>query len=135
MKNQHIELLQNFFEKHSDSRSQLKFATPFAVSDFNCTFAMLYQFNHHGAYSTNKRKEPDNKGAREFKKLISFLICSANGLVQQRAPLFIHYQNLFNMLYQKEKSTTGASIGSYVPETNRLQVSVSQQMEKGGLPC
>ena len=79
-------------------------------------FVVLYQFNFYGANSTNKCKEPKDKGAREFKKLNSFLICSANGLVQQRAPLFIHNQNLFKMLYQKRESTKSAK-GSDLPVT------------------
>lgn len=62
--------------------------------------------NYYGAVSSNSAKSLDDKGARGFKKLNSFLICSANGLVLQRAPLFIH-QTLFEMQYQKRENPTG----------------------------
>lgn len=87
---------------------------------------MLFKFTYNEASLQKKFKEPKDKGAREFKKLTSFLICFANGFGQQRAPLFINNKNLFNMLSKKEKSNA-----IRVKKSATIQLPVSN---KHGIP-
>ncbi len=68
------------------------------------TFVVQNKFITNGAKSKFDCKEPKDKGAREFWKLISFLICSANGFVLQRAPLFIN-QIFFKMQNKKREKS------------------------------
>lgn len=66
-------------------------------------FVVQNQFIKYGANSNFNSKEPKNKGAREFQKLISFLSLR-DRLVLQRAPLFIN-QIFFKMQNQKREKS------------------------------
>jgi hypothetical protein len=90
-------------------------------------FVVQNQFIKNGANSNFKSKEPKDKGAREFRKLISFL-SFRDRLVLQRAPLFIN-QIFFKMQnHKREKSSKEqlaeikAELQALNPELKRLKV-------------
>jgi hypothetical protein len=95
-----------------------------AGSKNKCKFVVQSKTNIYGAILHIQVKSPD-KGVREFKKLTSFHICSANWFGLQRTPPFFHNQNLFNMQSKKEKRAICASpaISANLKTTNQFNYS------------
>ena len=67
----------------------------------------INSIHNHGA-NLHTNKESKNKGAREFWKLISFLICSANWVGLQRAPLLLTTKILLLCRPQKRRTAQTA---------------------------